>query len=753
MNIMKYILFIVITGISCSSYAYETRTHAKLSEEGIRKSILWNSMLSPLNNYGLHQELPIGVDEVISGSYIPIIMNSAGQEGDILSIAINGAISEDDDKRPLNHFYDPEHDRALDKPVINNIFTIYSSPDWALEDNSVIEEQNYSYLDAVNYFYLALTGGTKSGRDNYWSKTFESIGRIIHHIQDMAQPEHVRNDDHCNTQFCSGIENISGWDIHDPSYYERYSGELINIDEQLPSNISLTYPIPVFTNARKYWVDIDDTGISDFTNQNFVSKDSNFVFNNGSLDSNDEYPLPVPTIVRTETLTSLLNDGGTLCQELLAKTPVPILPENVDCVIDFIASDINDNQNQAANGENPYSSSLSLYHDFLSKYNVGTISIRPNGVRIVEIGGVTSLNSFNYDAAHEYLIPRAVAYSAGFINHFFRAEVDFYKNPTGPGWVLKNNSSTQINGSAEIFLDEADEAGTRSKLSLDASTNLLLSSIALNAGQELILPDYNDVFPEKSKIVVFKGNTVTVDGNDIAVAAKYVHKQPIRVFWTREEYYTESLHSSCFNDFGDLYKPGGTAEWVDVSWFIAVQDNAITNIWTWLDRKLVDITQIILREPCIDIRFTGGGSHTRDIVEGSHDTSVLTPPAFDVENLEKNAQWSEITNMFESAPSMNGNDPKWYLYETPNAFEFKYYNAVGTRVACPYDFYHGLLLHYAGSALIATSVPDPDCISGCTKFDILNFNSTGSGSEQISISGGEGYCTTRSWSPARYFIN
>ena len=31
--------------------------------------------------------------------------------------------------------------------------------------------------------------------------------------------------------------------------------------------------------------------------------------------------------------------------------------------------------------------------------------------------GFFTLNALNYDAAHNYLIPRAVAYSAGLINH------------------------------------------------------------------------------------------------------------------------------------------------------------------------------------------------------------------------------------------------------------------------------------------------------------------------------------------------
>lgn len=37
---------------------------------------------------------------------------------------------------------------------------------------------------------------------------------------------------------------------------------------------------------------------------------------------------------------------------------------------------------------------------------------------------VFSLNRFNFDAAHDFLIPRAVGYSTGLIDYFFRGKID-----------------------------------------------------------------------------------------------------------------------------------------------------------------------------------------------------------------------------------------------------------------------------------------------------------------------------------------
>ena len=63
-----------------------------------------------------------------------------------------------------------------------------------------------SVLDAREAMYRALTGQDKNGnpvaateadRKKYWITTFRSLGDVVHLLQGMVQPQHMRNDSHC----------------------------------------------------------------------------------------------------------------------------------------------------------------------------------------------------------------------------------------------------------------------------------------------------------------------------------------------------------------------------------------------------------------------------------------------------------------------------------------------------------------------------------------------------------------------------
>src|SRR5690606_6807050 len=115
---------------------------------------------------------------------------------------------------------DPINDLPINFLGLSLGLTI-ASPDWILESDGSIgrdhyadEEQKYSYSDARQYFYEALTDENNLSRSFSWGKTFRSLGQVIHHIQDMAQPQHVRNDAHIDRQYF----NFIGVDYRNPFY-------------------------------------------------------------------------------------------------------------------------------------------------------------------------------------------------------------------------------------------------------------------------------------------------------------------------------------------------------------------------------------------------------------------------------------------------------------------------------------------------------------------------------------------------------
>jgi len=101
------------------------------------------------------------------------------------------------EKRVINHFFDPVH------PDLRIAPGACLSPDFALGDPpsapgplGELYDTKDSYEDARTYLFQALTAPTRVDRDAKLGRMFVSIGQVIHHLQDMAQPQHTRNDRH-----------------------------------------------------------------------------------------------------------------------------------------------------------------------------------------------------------------------------------------------------------------------------------------------------------------------------------------------------------------------------------------------------------------------------------------------------------------------------------------------------------------------------------------------------------------------------
>jgi len=120
--------------------------------------------------------------------------------------------------RSYRHFFDPEFNKGLN--VLGDDYP--KAVDWALgyQDSFAnpampaegINRNPYSYLDARNAFWWALT--RKTSKDHgladsavsreidaedrmiLWATLFRSLGNVVHLLQDTAQPQHSRIDPH-----------------------------------------------------------------------------------------------------------------------------------------------------------------------------------------------------------------------------------------------------------------------------------------------------------------------------------------------------------------------------------------------------------------------------------------------------------------------------------------------------------------------------------------------------------------------------
>ena len=97
--------------------------------------------------------------------------------------------------------------------------TGYLSPNGSPIDRS---RQEMGWDHARKYYYSALTSLSKSDRETSFVKTFQALGQVLHLMQDMAVPAHVRNDFTAHLVF-QGFEGINpiNWVSNAYEYYVK----------------------------------------------------------------------------------------------------------------------------------------------------------------------------------------------------------------------------------------------------------------------------------------------------------------------------------------------------------------------------------------------------------------------------------------------------------------------------------------------------------------------------------------------------
>ncbi|BAV33338.1 hypothetical protein SCL_1023 [Sulfuricaulis limicola] len=450
MHVQHLVAVFVLTALTSVCMAYERNTHREISTAAIENSTLQTDP-DILKNLGLK-----GSDR---------FRNSKNKERPIFGLIEDGAdfedgLTDDCESRPRHHFYDPAHDQGLRWGIVRG----EKSPDWALEDKGDINEQEFSYKNARGYFYQALTSTKENDRKANFGLTFQSLGHVIHHIQDMAQPQHVRNDIHIKAGENCWYKSIAKL-IENPSLYEHYTddnrGNLPFIDPDYNQGKSV-----VFTAPRKFWTD-DGKGLAEFTNRNFVSVGTNYQLFNNLPVANAIYPRPVPLPGQSIHIRDLLAEEGRTT--------------DLDGYVDFIANTVADPV--VGDKPNSRSASVSIFDQDLKTYNqtitYNTDPLDPIFNVQVTTDRLLTLNRFNFKKAHDFLIPRAVAYSAGLVDYFFRGKleaedvtftdtgislrvknaIDPQKTPAWANEVLYSTSSNGSAGSLVVAFDYQDSAG------------------------------------------------------------------------------------------------------------------------------------------------------------------------------------------------------------------------------------------------------------------------------------------------------
>ena len=513
---MKILAVLLLLLVLQPAMAYKVETHARLSQKAATCSVLAEqSFMEGLGLEGLEAKDPLWSqpikkkDDESEKWFIEWIKEykKTAYESTIKTLIGWGAKFEDEEflSRPLNHFFDPVNGRPFHPcPFFVHCNT---SPDWALEDGNPrldLDDQGQSLFDANDRLRYALGLADKDAREQAWAGFFQSFGMVIHHIQDMSQPQHVRNDAHCDSFWCK----LSG--DYNPSYYEQYTNE--HRKEILDQYACGSYPRldpKKFSKARDFWINDNHYGMAEYTNWNFVSQGSNFHRSTNGIVANPWYPYPDP------------QNGG--LGNVITKASASELPAQVALSGDiwFLGTSVNDNYSGNVDF-NERTSSFSLWDDKLERHLA-------NGTGWYR-WSFASYNSLNFKAAYPFLLPRAIAYSAGLIDYFFRGRMKVsdvtYIGGDRVRITVTNTTAEENPGNAPfpfsglspnrpgrfyLYQDEAD--GSRWELPpVNAQDAELTYLEVFNAGDSMLLEFALSAVPGSPDFDLDKPLTLVYDG-------------------------------------------------------------------------------------------------------------------------------------------------------------------------------------------------------------------------------------------------
>ena len=419
----------------------------------------------------------------------------------------------------IHHFFNPLNGRPL-TVAPGQTSPGETSPDWALEDKQDYgSSQPFSYRKARQYFYAALTTPDREEQNKNWGKVFQTLGHVIHHVQDMTQPQHTRNDPHCDATFpCRYPGGLVG--LYSPSSYENW-----NLQHRPRTDIYDSYGKVdelAFNTPRKFWTTTNGNGVSgkgiaEFTNRGFFSA--------GTLPPKSSFPSPV----FAPEFSQLDLDIATLCDEEKARGGPPC-PPGLKGKMSFFGNNVTDNLKTQASRENKRALTASIFDADLA---------------LKKAAPVLSLNRFNFEAVNQFLLPRASSYSSGLIDYFFRGLIDLTPDPVENGkYVISNLSNEPMKGRFSLYYDDIDDV--RRPIYLDLTWgDVEIAAHDKKGGFGFTIP--TDPAPKRfgEYMLVFKGDMgeeTTGNGNMGAVVAKKIGGNGLLLgigrFYGRGPYYS-----------------------------------------------------------------------------------------------------------------------------------------------------------------------------------------------------------------------
>ena len=310
--------------------------------------------------------------------------------------------------RFCNHFYDPIKHRGLTLAgVAATLGCGLSSTDalqWGLGSTQTgglgsvdaTRLNRFTIVDAREAQWRALTGldanfaprpeaQTRVGRDAYWATTFRALGDVMHLVQDMGQPQHTRNAAHPFGDAARLEDRVNKRALGIP--VTTWVDGVVVTEAVSPLNYG-NAAVPQFARFRHFFSTTEGApaygglGLANYSNEGFFTANANF----GSS-----------TYARPDSVKALYN-------ELTVDSPDVVFGKET-----YLYRRVPDYYTGVPSDEIKMTRE-SIFKDAMGQYAAALAGY--------------SIDDAVVDEQVKLLIPRAVAYSAGVLDHFFRGSLE-----------------------------------------------------------------------------------------------------------------------------------------------------------------------------------------------------------------------------------------------------------------------------------------------------------------------------------------
>ena len=460
--------------------------------------------------------------------------------------------------RAFNHFHDPLRDwdeaglyNILTNGLYSNAYGRYpvSSVLWGLKPGEQDFFQNragdWSWEKARGYYYHALIADTNDDRDENFADCSKALGQVLHLLQDMSVSLHTRNDAHVLPLKIPGTEFylLGKWN------YETYTKEykkflnysahppdpVLLTDPQPQSNYSHLVPISGLFDRNQYNegspipVNNNILGLAEYSNANFLTEDTMWDYQHPSLADTDYDRI-----------------------DWLNPEPVDAEDGKVDNRI-YIKKDV---------GEQ-------IDHLAAIKY----WAYQLNFFYTPEIHYAFLLDEKCWKDYADKLIPRAVGYSAGLLDYFFRGTLEItapeeYVHSIVDGSItphefiyikakVRNTTPDEVVGEGiiqavarykkrtdyqpDLSTDPPTDVQMDKPFSYSVSAPIEITSLNSTESTEYIFDFTQSRIPagitDLYLHVIFKGTLGNETDNAIAVGMKDLNEPEHLVFWNNTDYF------------------------------------------------------------------------------------------------------------------------------------------------------------------------------------------------------------------------